>query len=263
MRLIRFAGTIGPSSPAALVPVSPRRSPWVPVSSVARCGAAPSGTGRVSNSTSSGLIPLVRGLATTKTRRRIWGTPKYWASRMRQAAVRAGPQQTPARGQHGTTARERARRVQYGESPWGPGGGPGVTGKGDPMSPPRKHPNALSCVDRTPGTFSHSATRGSSASQIRMYSSARLPRSSSRLRRYPLTENDWHGVPPTMMSGRSISAARSMNVRAVMSPRLGTSGCRYASTRHGNAPISEYHKGRKPNGAHATVAASTPEQRLP
>lgn len=47
-----------------------------------------------------------------------------------------------------------------------------------------------------------------------------------------------------------------------MSPRLGTSGKRSASTALGKASISQNATGSHPSGSHATVAASTPENTL-
>jgi len=48
-----------------------------------------------------------------------------------------------------------------------------------------------------------------------------------------------------------------------MSPWLGTPAWRSFSTEHGNASISEKNAARHPNGAHATLAASMPEQTEP
>jgi len=163
-----------------------------------------------SRRTEAGSNPA-RALATTNTRRRRWASPKYWASRTRQATVRWGPATTPALV-HPVAAN-------------------GSMAVSQPASAERKQPKALSAVLRTPGTFSQKTMAGSSPRADRTWSIAfaisqkvrdRLPRASSRDFRNPATENAWHGVPPQNRSGASTSPARIISGRRVISPRFGT-----------------------------------------
>ena len=140
---------------------------------------------------------------------------------------------------------------------------------GNPARPPKKHPNALSAVDRTPGTFSHTNTvsgfprrrRCSSiAFAILMYSMVRFPLSSFSDSRSPATLKAWHGVPAMKTSGASSSsfAIRSASVRK--SPAFGVSGQRYFSTAHGKGSISEHHRHFQPSrSCHAISGAPMPE----
>lgn len=89
-----------------------------------------------SKSTCAGSNPS-RALATTKTRRRRWATPKNWASRTRQAIALWGPYTQPA------------------SFHFPPGGCSSLL---SPASAPRKQPKALSLELRTPGTFSQTVT---------------------------------------------------------------------------------------------------------
>ena len=124
-------------------------------------------------------------LATTNTRRRRWATPKYWASRTRHATALLGPSTKPA----------------FAHRPPG-----GTSASSSPASAPRKHPNALSLVERTPGTFSQKMMDfrcSSIASAISQKVRDKLPRASSSDWRRPATEKAWQGVPPQRMSGTS------------------------------------------------------------
>ena len=78
----------------------------------------------------------------------------------------------------------------------------------------------------------------------------------------PWREKDWQGVPPTSRSIR-FDLKVSSSCILVMSPRFGMPGRRRASTREGNAPISDSQAGSQPRGAHAAVAASIPLHTLP
>ena len=78
----------------------------------------------------------------------------------------------------------------------------------------------------------------------------RLPRGSSSPRRWPATENAWQGVPATRRSMGAAPVRRSQRPRIdVKSPRLGTSGKRYARTERANGSISANQAGRQFNGA--------------
>ena len=169
---------------------------------VLRGSKCPRTPARSKSISAASMLPVP---ATTKTRRRRWGTPKYCASRMRQATRRRSDT-TPA-SVHLPPA--------------------GCNAPSDPQSAPRRHPKALSWVLRTPGTFSHTATAGdlpprrrttSTASKILTNSKVKFPRASSRLPRRPATENAWHGVPPTSTSGASMSPANIPLMMRVMSP---------------------------------------------
>jgi hypothetical protein len=134
----------------------------------------------------------------TKTRRRRWGTRKYWASRTRQTAPPHGPVATPAPGHPpvgtGTSAPTKAARTCAKSRP--------------------------SLEDRLPATFSQSAHSGSSAFRIRMKSQKRRLCSPSRPARPPATLRFWQGVPPARRVGRGSSAGS----RAVRSWWTGTPG---------------------------------------
>lgn len=108
-------------------------------------------------------------------------------------------------------------------------------------------------LDSAPGTFSQTNQRGRSSRTHRMYSnmSPDAPASPSR---FPATEKDWQGLPPTTRSTDPISLQSTF----VISPRFGTSGNRSASTALGNGSISLNATGSHPSWCHARVAASTP-----
>ena len=175
--------------------------------------------------------------ARTNTRFLRWGTRCHWASSTLHATVLFGPATTPLLGCFLPP----------------PGG---MTGASAPQRAPKKHPNALSGVERTPGTFSHSTHLGLKWSAMRQKVRHRFPRSSARLPRFPATLNAWQGVPPT----KRLIAGMFHSWYLVISPRLGTSGNRSASTADGKGSISEKATGSHPRDSHATEAASMPEQ---
>jgi len=180
------AGMVGATFPASLLGAVSRRKP--PNSKRTAAGSNPS-----------------LALATTNTRRRRWAKPKYWASKMRHAAVLRGPETQPASGQPSGAYR--------GSSP--------------PHSCARKHPKALSLVERTPGTFSQKTMvagnprtdRDSSmASAISQKVKERFPRASASDWRLPATLNAWQGVPPQKRSGASTSPLLMRSGKVVISP---------------------------------------------
>ena len=186
-------GIVGATFPVSLLGAVSRRTP--------------SNSKRTAAGSKSALA-----LATTNTRRRRWATPKYWASRTRHATALWGPNTQPA-------------FVHFPPA--------GSSGNSSPASPAKKHPNALSLVLRTPGTFSQKTMQGwaprtdlvvSIALAISQKVKDRLPRASSKDLRSPATENAWHGVPPQNRSGASTSPLKMRSGKVVMSPRLGTSG---------------------------------------
>src|SRR5690606_31263670 len=107
-------------------------------SRASRLGAESLRTPSHSKSTVAGSNPS-RALATTNTRRRRCAKAKYWASRVRQAIARRGPYTAPAFAHLPPGAR---------------------SGSSSPARPARKHPKALSLVERTPGTFSQKTIAG-------------------------------------------------------------------------------------------------------
>lgn len=108
-------------------------------------------------------------------------------------------------------------------------------------------------LESAPGTFSQTNHRGRSSRTQRMYSnmSPDAPASPSR---FPATEKDWQGLPPTTRPTGPIS----LQSICVMSPRFGMSGKRSASTALGNGSISLKATGSHPSWSQARVAASTP-----
>mgnify|MGYP007031245108 CR=1 FL=1 len=166
--------------------------------------------------------------ASTKTRFRRWAKPKCWASRVRQATHLVGPSTTPALGHFGTCLSfdhlQKALLLPVG------GFGPGSIDPSFPANPAKNAPNALSCVLRTPGTFSQRIQAGSLPAVDRRWSiasarsmncSVRLPLSSARDCRLPATLKAWHGVPPQSMSASTIHGS---SFSSVKSPWQGVSG---------------------------------------
>ena len=107
-----------------------------------------------------------------------------------------------------------------------------------------------------PGTFSQTIHSGFKRSAIRRNSRVRLPRGSSNPSRFPASENDWQGEPPT-----TTSADPGWTWIVVTSPKLGTPGKRCESTAHGNGSISAKPTGSQPSGFHATDGALIPLKR--
>ena len=125
---------------------------------------------------------------------------------------------------------------------------------------PRSSISARSCpkaappsLESAPGTFSQTNHRGRSSRTQRMYSNM-SPDAPARPSRFPATEKDWQGLPPTTRSTDPILLQSTF----VMSPKLGTFGNRSASTALGNGSISLNATGSHPSWPHASVAASTP-----
>lgn len=131
-----------------------------------------------------------------------------------------------------------------------------------------KHPKALSFVDRTPGTFSHTKTVSGSPRRtlcksisfaILMYSSVKFPLWSLSDLRRPATLKAWHGVPAINTSGASSSSFLMRSAIVRKSPTFGTSGHRYFRTADGNGSISEHHRHFQPRRSpHAISGAPMP-----
>lgn len=71
--------------------------------------------------------------------------------------------------------------------------------------------------------------------------------------------NAWHGLPPMTTS---TLPSYSVQSTPATSPKLGTSGNRFASRSQQNGSISEKATGFQPREAQATEAASMPLKRL-
>ena len=84
---------------------------------------------------------LFRLPATRNTLQRRWGTPKYWASKIRHAISHSSERTIPAPVHLPLV---------------------GTSSLDSPSKAAKKHPKALSRVDKTPGTFSHSTTASGS-----------------------------------------------------------------------------------------------------
>ena len=229
----------------SLPPSVLRRVPAGASSPFFRRGAESRRTPSNSKRTRAGSNPFLE-LATTNTRRRRWAKPKNWASMVRHATARRGPYTQPA-SVHLPPA--------------------GCSSQPEPVSAPKKQPNALSLEEKIPGTFSHTtmhpsfpaADRTSSiASAISTKVMVRFPRVSASPSRRPATLNAWQGVPPVNSSGADTSPERMRPGSAVMSPRFGACLIRCSRTADANGSISESHAARHPSGAQATDAASMP-----
>ncbi len=168
-----------------------------------------------SNSISAGSALSPKQKIRNKRARR-WAKPKYWASRMRHAAVPRGPETTPA--------------LSHPVGEW--------MASSAPTSPARKQPKALSSVERTPGTFSQTVNLGRSSCTTSMKRSVKLPRLSDSDLRSPATENAWQGVPAI---SKSTGAARFVKSAAVMSPRFRTPTWRSDIKEQGKDSISAHH----------------------
>lgn len=211
----------GPTSPPLVAvlfaPLLPARPSIVGaiLSCVSRLGGESRRMLSNSNNISAGsaLSPKQK---TRNRRARRWAKPKYWASRMRHAAVPRGPETTPALSH--------------------PAGG--VMASSAPTSPASKQPKALSSVERTPGTFSQRVILGRIACTTSIKRRVRLPRSSRSDFRKPATLNAWQGVPAI---SKSTGIARSVKSGAVISPRFSNPGLRSAIREHGNGSISAHH----------------------
>ena len=126
---------------------------WVTPCPASRLGAISRRMLSNSSSISAGSVPSPKQKTTNKRARR-WAKPKYWASRMRHAAVPRGPVATPALLHPAV----------------------GAMASSAPISPAKKQPKALSAVESIPGTFSHKTARGLTACTISTKRKVKFPR---------------------------------------------------------------------------------------